>query len=93
LEREVELVQALAVRQSRQLQRIGEAAGLADGDLRVQDEVEELAVAQLGVLGALAQLLSRVGQVRQLQPFGVTDDAFGDQLTHHTPPRSWQIRS
>jgi hypothetical protein len=51
LEGDVERVQTLVVGQPRQLQRVAEAAPLAQPERFLKDQVDELQVAQLGLLG------------------------------------------
>src|SRR4051812_41853057 len=52
LEGEVELLEGLAVRQAGKVQRVAEPSAFAVADLLVQDEIEQLQVAQLFGLGA-----------------------------------------
>ena len=70
LERDVELVQRLVVRQPGGLQAGGVAA-FEHADLALEHEVEELAVAELPVLGAADQLIGGVGESVELQLAGV----------------------
>jgi len=58
------------------------AAALEHPDLAFQEQVEELAVAELGCLGALDQLVGVLGDRVQAQLCGVALDALGDQLSH-----------
>jgi len=86
LEGEVEAVQALVVGQARELQGVAEAATLAQPDLLLEGEVDELQVAHAGLLGPGDQGVEVVGQPGQVQPFGVLTDAGGDQLAHDATP-------
>jgi hypothetical protein len=89
LEGEVEGVQALVMRQPRQLQGVVEAAALAQADLLLKGQVDELQVAHRGLFGPGDQSVKVVGQPGQVEPFGVLTDAGGDQLTHDATPASW----
>jgi hypothetical protein len=86
LEGEVEGVQALVVGQAGQLQGVAEAAALADADLFLEDQVEEVEVAHRLPFGPVDQAVQALGQVGQAEPFGVVADAGGDQLAHPRPP-------
>jgi hypothetical protein len=86
LEGEVEGVQALMVRQARQLQGVVEAAALAHADLFFQEQVEEVEVPHGGLLGPGDQRVEVAGEVGQVEPFGVLADAGGDQFAHRSPP-------
>jgi hypothetical protein len=89
LEGEVELVQALVVRQPRQLEGVAEAAALPDANFLLQEQVEELQVAHGGLLGPGDQRLEVRTEVGQAQSLGVLPDAGGDQLAHEATPTSW----
>jgi hypothetical protein len=70
------------VRQAGHLEAGLVAAPVEHPGLRFEDQVEELAVAQLCVLGAVDQLVGVLGDAVQLQFGGVAADALGDQLSH-----------
>jgi hypothetical protein len=61
-------------------------AVVADGEFFIEDQVEELEVAQGLVVGAGGELLQRFGQERQAEFVGAGVDAVGDQLSHGTRP-------
>jgi hypothetical protein len=86
LEGEVEGVQTLVVGQPGQLQRVAEAAALAQPELFLQYQVDELQVAHLGLLGAGEQGVEVVSEPGQAEPLGVFADAGGDQLAHDLTP-------
>ena len=87
LEREVELVQGLVVRQPGQLQRVAEPAAFAQPEFFLEHQVDEVEVAHLGGLGAVDELGDGVGQVGQAEPGGVVTDPVGGQLLIGSP--SW----
>ena len=76
LEGEVEGVQALVVRQARELEGVAEAAAFADADLFLEDQVEEVQVAHGGLLGPGDQSVKvprrggRAGAVRRAHGCG-----------------------
>lgn len=80
LEREVVVVQRLVVRQLRDPQTGAEAAVFTDGEFFGENQVDEVEVAHLGLVGPLGVLGQGVGQVRQAQLAGRVADAGGDQL-------------
>jgi hypothetical protein len=82
LEAVVEVVEGLVVREAGHLQPGLIAAALELADFGFQDEVEEFAVAQLGLLGALDQLVRVRGDGGQAQLGSIALDALGDQLSH-----------
>jgi hypothetical protein len=86
LECDVELVEGLVVRQAGHLQPGLVAAAFEDSDFGLQEQVEELAVAELGGLGALDQLVWAVGDRVQAQLGGVAADPLGDQLSRRSGP-------
>jgi len=63
-----------------------EAAPLAQADLFLQEQVDEVQVAHRGLLGPGDQLVEVAGEVGEAEPFGVLTDAGGDQLAHRSPP-------
>src|SRR6266542_4098226 len=89
LEGEVEGVQALVVRQPRQLQGVAEPAALPDADLLLEHQIQEVQVAHRLLLGPVDQAVQALGQVGKPQPLGVLTDAGGDQLAHDPTPTSW----
>ena len=94
LEREVELVEGLVVRQPGEFERVPEPAALPDADLFLEGEVEEVEVAELGGLGAGGERRRFPGEMLQQEAFGVPADPVGDQpvrtagsgLGHAAPP-------
>ena len=70
LEREVELVDRLVVRQPGQLERVAEPAPFAQAEFFLEDQVDEVEVAQVVGLGAGGQLGGGVGQVGQARAAG-----------------------
>jgi hypothetical protein len=87
LEGDVELVERLVVRQPGHLQPGGVAAALEHPNLGLEHEVEELAVAERGLFGAVDQLVGVLGDPVQPQLRRVAADPLGDQLSHLPPPR------
>ena len=63
--------EALAVGQAAELEGVAEASPLPDPELLLEDEVEELAVAHLRLLGAGDELLGVLGPVGEAQALGV----------------------
>lgn len=86
LEGGVELIQGLVVGQAGHLQAGLVAAALEHADLGLEHEVKELAVAQLGLLGAVDQLVGVLADAVQAQLGGVAADPLGDQLSHRSRP-------
>ena len=82
LKREVELVEGFVVRQPGQFQSVAEPAALAQADLFLEEQVDEVEVAHLGGLGAVDELGDGVGQVGQAEPGGVVTDPVGGQPAH-----------
>jgi hypothetical protein len=80
LEGEVVLVQRLVVRQLRQSQALAEAAVVADGELFGQDQVKEVEVAHLRLVGATGVLVDGLRQVGQAELAGRGADAVAGQL-------------
>jgi hypothetical protein len=89
LEGEVEAVQALVVGQPRQLEGVAEPAALAQPDLFLQHQVQEVQVAHGLLLSAIDQAVQGLGQVGKPQPVGMLADAGGDQFAHDATPTSW----
>jgi len=63
LEGEVEAVEGCMVGQSRQLEHLCEPASFADTHLFLEDQVQELAIAHLALLGPGDEGIHRVGEV------------------------------
>lgn len=82
LESEVELIEPLVVRQSRELERVAKATALPHADLVLEREVQELPVAHLRLLGSFDESVGALGDVGQTQTFGMGLDAIGDELAH-----------
>ena len=89
MEGEVELIEALVVRQARELQGVAEPTALPHADLFFEEQVDELQVAHGGLLGPGDQRVQVLTQVGEPQPFGVLADAGGDQFAHDRTPASW----
>ena len=68
------------VRQLQESQALAEAAVVADGQFLGKDQVEEVEVAHLPLVGPPGVLVDRFGQVRQAELAGRIADAGGDQL-------------
>ena len=82
LEREVEGVQRLVVRQPGQFQCVAEPAALAEPDFFLEQEVDEVEVAELTGFGAVDELGEGVGEVGEAEAGGVGADPVGGQLVH-----------
>lgn len=80
LEREVVLVQRLVVRQLGQPQALAETAVVANGQLLGEDQVEEVEVAHLRLVGPAGVLVDGLCQVRQAELAGRAADAVAGQL-------------
>jgi len=89
LEGEVEGVQALVVRQPRQLEGVAEPAALADADLVLEDQVEEVQVPHGGLFSPGDQRVQVLGEVGKPQPLGMLTDPGGDQLAHDGTSMAW----
>ena len=86
LKREIEIVECLVVRQPGQFQRVAEPAAFPHADLFLEQQVDELQVAQLGGFGAAGEGFRLAGEVGQQQPGRVPPDPVGGQgvrLTGH----------
>lgn len=68
------------MRQLREPQPLAEAAVVADGEFLGQDQVEEVEVAHLPLVGPPGVLPDGFRQVRQAELAGRVADAGGDQL-------------
>jgi len=82
LEVDVEVVEGLVMREAGHLQAGLVAAALEHTDLTLEQQVQELAIAELRVLGALDELVGVGGDRVQPELGGVALDALGDQLSH-----------
>ena len=82
LEREVELVEGLVVRQPGQFQGVAEPAAFAEAEFFFEQQVDEVEVAQLRGLGPLDELGDGVGEVGQAEPGGVVADPVRGQRAH-----------
>jgi hypothetical protein len=89
LEGEIELLQGLVVGQPGQLERVAEPAGLAQPELLLEQQVEEVQVAHALALGAGGELVDDLAEVGQPEPAGVAADPGGDQLVHRPPSALW----
>jgi len=90
LEREVEVVQALVVRQPGQLQCVAEPAALAQAEFFFEEEVDEVEVAHLRGLGAFDELGDDLGEVGQSEFGGMVADPVGGQAAHERSP-AWPV--
>lgn len=68
------------VRKLREPQALTGAAVVADGEFLGEDQVEEVEVAHLSLVGRPGVLVDRFGQVGQAELAGRVADAGGDQL-------------
>ena len=64
------------------MQGAGEAAVVFGGGFLAEDQVEEVGVAELGVVGALDQGGRGGGELVQAEPGGVRADPGGDEFAH-----------
>jgi hypothetical protein len=69
------------------LSAFAEPAAVAQAEFFLEDQVDEVEVADVVGLGAGGQLGGRVGQVRQAAPQRVIADAGADEFTHDVAPR------
>ena len=79
---EVVVVDRLMVRHLGGAQRVVEPAFLADGELFLQDQVQEVEVAHLRGIGAFHVAGEGLGQVGQAELGGGGPDPAGDELAH-----------
>ena len=70
------------VGQAGDVQGAGEAAVVFGGGFLAEDQVEEVGVAELGVVGALDQGGGAGGELVQAEPGGVRADPGGDEFAH-----------
>jgi hypothetical protein len=70
------------VRQPGQLQRVAEPAAFAEADLFLQQQVDEIEVAQLAGLGTIDKLGQGVGEMGQAEPGRVVSDPVSGQGAH-----------
>jgi hypothetical protein len=82
LEREVELVEGLLMRQGGGAQRVLESASFADAEFFLQQQVDEVQVAHLVGLRAPAEVGDGLGEMSQTQRGGGGFDPVGGQLAH-----------
>jgi len=75
LEDELEVVEGLVMGQAAEFEATRVAATLEGPDLLLEDEVDELAVAHLRLLGAGDEVVEVLGERGQLQLAGVAPDA------------------
>nr|BFD86935.1 hypothetical protein StreXyl84_63360 [Streptomyces sp. Xyl84] len=80
MEGEVVLVERLVVRQPGEPQALTETAVVADGEFLGEDQVEEVEVVHLSLVGPPDVLIDRFGQVGQAELAGRVADAGGGQL-------------
>ncbi len=92
LEREVEGVEGLVVRQPGQLERVAEPAAFADADLLLEDEVEKLQIAQLAGLRPVGERLGLLSEVRERQTQRMPADPVGHQGVAHAAPPTPALR-
>ncbi|MBB5936393.1 hypothetical protein FHS42_003468 [Streptomyces zagrosensis] len=81
LEGEVVLIQRLVMWQPRQPQALTEAAVITDGEFLGQDQVQEVEVAHLRLVGPSGELVDGLREMGQAELAGRGADAVAGQLT------------